>query len=110
MISNDRRNVPVVALTQDDMCVMAAALRSSISLAAGGFKRDGLITCSRGKVEISDRPGLEGRACACYRRDKEDLGERLALTLRDARRSVSPPCRDVGAPSERFRPLLSRPT
>lgn len=80
LISNDRLNVPVMALTQDYMCVMAAALRSSISQAAGAFKRDGLITYSRGKVEILDRPGLERRACACYRHDKEDLGELLALT------------------------------
>lgn len=75
LISNDRVSVPVMLLTQDYMCMMAAALRSSVSLAASALKRDGLITYSRGKVEILNRAGLERRACECYRADQEDLGQ-----------------------------------
>jgi len=80
LISHDRVDVPVMALTQDYMCVMAGALRSSISLTASAFKRDGLITYSRGKVEILDRPGLERRACECYRSDQSEMGRLLHLS------------------------------
>jgi CRP-like cAMP-binding protein len=80
LISNDRVDIPVMALTQDYMCVMAGALRSSISLTASGFKRDGLVTYSRGQIKILDRPGLEKRACECYQSDQDDLVRLLAVT------------------------------
>jgi hypothetical protein len=57
-----------------------AALRSSVSMAAGEFKRDGLIIYSRGQLEILDRPGLERRACECCRSDLEDLSQLLHMT------------------------------
>lgn len=79
LISHDRVDVPTMALTQDYMCVMAGALRSSVSLTASAFKREGLITYSRGKVEIVDRPGLEQRACECYRSDKSEMSRLLHL-------------------------------
>ncbi len=77
LVTHDRVDVPVMALTQDYMCVMVGALRSSVSLAASGFKSDGLITYSRGRVTILDRAGLERRACECYRGDMADLGKLL---------------------------------
>jgi CRP-like cAMP-binding protein len=80
LISNDRVDMSVMALTQDYMCVMAGALRASISLTASAFKREGLITYKRGQVEILDRPGLERRACECYRSDLEDLDHLLAAS------------------------------
>jgi CRP-like cAMP-binding protein len=69
LASQDRVDNPVMLLTQDYMGVMAGALRSSVSLAAGEFKEAGLIRYTRGQVEILDRPGLEKRACECYRAD-----------------------------------------
>ncbi|MBA3051344.1 MAG: Crp/Fnr family transcriptional regulator [Brevundimonas sp.] len=83
LITNDRVSTPVMSLTQDYMCVMAGALRSSISLTASAFKRDGLITYSRGRVQILDRGGLERQACDCYRSDQEDLAEILELGAAD---------------------------
>lgn len=79
LISHDRVDVPIMSLTQDYMCVMAGALRSSISLTAGAFKREGLITYNRGRVEILDRPGLERRACECYRSDQAEMGRLFTL-------------------------------
>lgn len=73
LISHDRVNLPVMALTQDYMCVMTGALRASISLAASAFKRDGLIAYKRGQIQLVDRAGLERRACECYRSDRQDL-------------------------------------
>jgi len=79
LISQDRVNQPIMALTQDYMCVMTGALRASISLAASAFKRDGLIAYKRGQVELLDRAGLEGRACECYRGDQQDMARLLDI-------------------------------
>jgi CRP-like cAMP-binding protein len=80
LICQDRVDSPVMSLTQDYMGVMAGALRSSISLTASEFKQAGLIHYSRGQVEILDRPGLEHRACECYRVDRANR-ENLLLSL-----------------------------
>jgi CRP-like cAMP-binding protein len=70
LICDDRIDQPAMTLTQGDMAVMCGALRSSISLTAGEFKRDRLIQYRRGLIEILDRPGLERQACECYASDR----------------------------------------
>jgi CRP-like cAMP-binding protein len=78
LICEDRVDRSSMMLTQDDMGVMAGALRSSISQTASEFKEKGLIRYSRGHLEILDRPGLEHRACECYRTARSRLHD-LAL-------------------------------
>ena len=80
LICQDRVDSPSMTLTQDYMGVMAGALRSSVSQAASEFKDSGLIRYSRGQVEILDRPGLERRACECYRVDRANLQVLVAAT------------------------------
>jgi CRP-like cAMP-binding protein len=63
----DRMNSSKIALTQEEMGMMAGALRGSISLTASELKGAGLIAYSRGHLEILDRPRLERLACECYR-------------------------------------------
>ena len=70
LICEDRVDRSTMLLTQDEMGVMAGALRSSISMLASDFKQQGLISYSRGHLQILDRPGLEARACECYRVDR----------------------------------------
>jgi CRP-like cAMP-binding protein len=70
LITQDRIDSAIIALTQDYLGVMVGALRSSISLTAGEFKKAGLIDYSRGRLEILDRPGLERRVCECYAVDR----------------------------------------
>jgi CRP-like cAMP-binding protein len=67
LVCEDRVGRATIQLTQDEMGLMAGALRSSISLAASEFKDAGLIRYSRGHLEILDRAGLEDVACGCYR-------------------------------------------
>jgi CRP-like cAMP-binding protein len=74
LICDDRVDQPTMTLTQDDMAVMCGALRSSISVTAGEFKRDGLIQYRRGLIEILDRPRLERQACECYASDYASWG------------------------------------
>jgi CRP-like cAMP-binding protein len=67
---DDRVDQPNMTLTQGDLAVMCGALRSSVSIAASEFKRDGLIRYSRGLIDIIDRPRLERQSCECYSSDR----------------------------------------
>ena len=58
---------------------MLGTARTSVSLAAEGLQREGLIQYSRGKVTITDRPGLEKRACECYRVVRDHLANYLEV-------------------------------
>ena len=53
-------------LTQDFLSIMLGVTRPQVSTAAATLRRAGLITYSRGHVQILDRAGLEGAACECY--------------------------------------------
>jgi hypothetical protein len=37
-----------------------------VTIAAGLFRKSGLINYSRGKIKVLDRKGLETAACECY--------------------------------------------
>ena len=40
--------------------------RPGISIAAGVLQKAGLIHYDRGRMEVTDRPGLEAASCECY--------------------------------------------
>jgi CRP-like cAMP-binding protein len=56
---DDRVDQPSMTLTQGDLAVMCGALRSSISVTASEFKREGLIEYSRGLIELVDPGGAQ---------------------------------------------------
>jgi CRP-like cAMP-binding protein len=56
-----------LVLTQEFLGDMLGAPRTTVSLATGLLERAGVIAHSRGMVTILDRPGLEKKACECYR-------------------------------------------
>jgi CRP-like cAMP-binding protein len=62
----DRIDSNSVPLTQEFLGQMLGTRRSSVTVAAGALQRAGLITYSRGDVQIIDRPGMEEAACECY--------------------------------------------
>jgi CRP-like cAMP-binding protein len=53
-------------LTHEDISEMLGVSRSGVSTAAGALQRKGMISYSRGRINILDRRGLEGVACDCY--------------------------------------------
>ena len=55
-----------VPLTQEFLAQMLGTRRSSVTVAAGMLEKAGLITHSRGDVEIINRPRLEEASCECY--------------------------------------------
>lgn len=53
-------------LTQEFISNVLAVQRTSVSVAAHSLQISGLIRCSRGRIELADRVGLEKAACECY--------------------------------------------
>jgi hypothetical protein len=66
LMSADRIGSNSVPLTQEFLAQMLGTRRSSVTVAAGILQRAGLISHSRGDVEIIDRSRLEDAACECY--------------------------------------------
>jgi CRP-like cAMP-binding protein len=66
LMSADRVGSNSVPLTQEFLAQMLGTRRSSVTVAAGMLQKAGLITHTRGDVEIIDRPHLEEAACECY--------------------------------------------
>ncbi|MDB5504186.1 MAG: transcriptional regulator, Crp/Fnr family [Tardiphaga sp.] len=64
--SADRAESNTVALTQELLSEMLGVRRTSVTEVAGKLQRDGIISFTRGIIQIIDRPGLEALTCECY--------------------------------------------
>jgi CRP-like cAMP-binding protein len=71
----DRVGSNSVPLTQEFLAQMLGTRRSSVTVAAGILQRGGLITHSRGDVQIIARKGLEEAACECYQLMQSQMKE-----------------------------------
>ena len=66
LMSQDRIGGDVIPLTQEFLAHMLGTRRASVTLAAGMLQKAGLITYSRGEVNIENRKELEDASCECY--------------------------------------------
>jgi hypothetical protein len=64
--THDRVGRDEFYLTQEFLSQMLGVRRASVSEVAVTFQREGLISYSRGRLSICDRPGLEAVTCECY--------------------------------------------
>jgi CRP-like cAMP-binding protein len=62
----DRTESESITITQEFLAQMLGSRRSTVTVAAGELQRLGFIDYSRGRVRITDRPGLESVSCECY--------------------------------------------
>jgi CRP-like cAMP-binding protein len=58
---------PELQLTHDLMALTLGVRRAGVSVAANGFRSNGLIDYRRSHIQVIDRAGLEAMACECYR-------------------------------------------
>ena len=65
-MTHDRVNGQGFPLTHDFLAFMLGVRRAGVTIAMRALQDAGLVRCSRGRVEIVDRVGLEGAACECY--------------------------------------------
>ncbi len=66
LMCQDRIDSNSVPLTQEFLAHMLGTRRASVTVAAGMLQKAGLITYSRGHVNIVDRSRLESASCECY--------------------------------------------
>ncbi len=66
LMSADRGNGKVVALTQEYLAIMLGVQRTTVTQAARTLQAAGLITYSRGVIDVINRKGLEETVCECY--------------------------------------------
>jgi CRP-like cAMP-binding protein len=76
LLSLDRLPSNQLVMTQQLIANMLGVRREGVTEAAGRLQADGLITYSRGRINVLDRAKLEKRACECYgvvRRESDRL-------------------------------------
>jgi CRP-like cAMP-binding protein len=66
LMSHDRAMTDELLLTHEFIAVMLGTRRAGVSEAAGKLQNDGLIKYRRGRIQITDRKGLEAFSCECY--------------------------------------------
>lgn len=73
LITADRVHRTSFKMSQEFLADMVGVTRSTVSLAAGALKDEGLVDYSRGQMAILDVAALERRSCECYRVIKDHL-------------------------------------
>ena len=66
LMTHDRMGNDEFQLTQEFLSHMLGVRREGVSIAAGDLQRRKLISYSRGRLKVLDRPGLEATSCGCY--------------------------------------------
>lgn len=67
LMCQDRSHSPKLELTQEFISTMLGVRRPGVTETAGQLRDKGLINYVRGCITITDREGLEGLTCECYR-------------------------------------------
>ena len=62
----DRARTGYFKITHHYLAVMLGVRRAGVSVALGKLQQSGMISYSRGKMQILNRRALEGSACKCY--------------------------------------------
>src|SRR6185295_12663773 len=66
LMCHDRVESDQINLTQEFIAEMLGTRRATVNVGAINLQSAGLIKYNRGRIQIIDRPGLEGFACECY--------------------------------------------
>ena len=67
-------------LTHESIAGLLGVRRETITKEVGELLAAGLIQNGRGRIVVIDRPGLEARACECYRELKTEFGRLTGTT------------------------------
>jgi CRP-like cAMP-binding protein len=79
LMTHDRVGADEFHLTQELLAQMLGVRRPSVTVAAGGLQRAGLIHYQRGRIRIVDRARLEAASCGCYDTVRQDIDRLLAI-------------------------------
>jgi CRP-like cAMP-binding protein len=73
LAAQDRGQSNDLEFTQEFLSQILGGHRGSVSEAASGLQKAGLIRYSRGHISLLDRKGLEAFSCECYRIIRREL-------------------------------------
>ena len=77
LLSLDRLDGSELVMTQELIANMLGVRREGVTDGATKLQNAGLISYSRGRIRVLDRPGLEQRTCECYRVVKKEYDRLL---------------------------------
>ena len=81
LLSLDRLPANELTMTQELIANMLGVRREGVTEAAGKLQAQGLISYSRGRITVLDRPGLEARTCECYAVVKKEYDRLLPFEI-----------------------------
>ena len=82
LLSLDRLDSNELSMTQELIANMLGVRREGVTEAAGKLQDAGLIRYRRGRITVTDRPGLEARSCECYQVVKTEFDRLLPYVAR----------------------------
>jgi CRP-like cAMP-binding protein len=77
LLSFDRLPSNELTMTQELIANLLGVRREGVTEAAGKLQKAGLIRYNRGRISVTDRPGLEARSCECYAVVKKEFARLL---------------------------------
>ena len=66
LMTHDRLDSDEIPLTHEYLSYMLGVRRSGVTEVLQALQKQGVVDCSRGKIVVTDRPGLEALCCECY--------------------------------------------
>jgi CRP-like cAMP-binding protein len=81
LLSLDRLRGNELQMTQELIANMLGVRREGVTESALKLQAAGLITYSRGRISVLNRPGLEHRSCECYAVVKKEYDRLLPRTV-----------------------------
>ena len=66
LMAHDRAEGDNFPMTHEFLGMMLGVRRAGVTVAAGVLQRAGFIRYDRGRIEVTDRAGLEAATCECY--------------------------------------------
>jgi CRP-like cAMP-binding protein len=82
----DRTQAEELHITQEFLSQMLGSKRTTVTVIAAGMQTMGLITYTRGRIRILNRPALEAASCECYAVTRSLLRGLFARSVPDEQR------------------------
>lgn len=79
LLTLDRLEGDNLVMTQELIANMLGVRREGVTESASKLQHAGLISYSRGRITVLNRPGLEARSCECYAVVKKEYDRLLPL-------------------------------
>lgn len=86
---DDRVPQDEFTMTHEFLALILGVRRQTVSVVVSELSRQGLIMYRRGKMEITDRIGLEGATCECYEVIRDEFARLVGPPLPRARKARS---------------------